>query len=65
MGRIMSLLTACTLIFILVPTQVLGAGNGAEEAAHGEPSGLLLMALTILSILTLIIMIVFSFRDNG
>jgi hypothetical protein len=61
----MSLLTACTLIFLLVPTQVLGAGSGAEEAAHGEPSGMLLTSLTLLSILTLIIMIVFSFRDNG
>ncbi len=53
-----------TLLFVL-PTQVLGAGGGNGEAASSEPSGMLVLALTLMSILTIITMIFFSFRDNG
>ncbi|GAE34611.1 hypothetical protein [Halalkalibacter akibai] len=66
MGRMIRLLSAIVLAFVIVPGQVLAAGGGgAEDAAHAEPSGLLMVTLTILSILTLIVMAFFSFRDNG
>lgn len=67
MGKLMSLLGACVFTLLFVPVQVLAAGaaEGAEEAAHAEPSGLLLTALAIMSFATLISMIYFSFRDNG
>ncbi len=63
----MSLLGACVLTLLVVPVQVLAAGDGAgaEEAAHAEPSGLLISVLAIMSFATLITMIYFSFRDNG
>ncbi|KHF40290.1 hypothetical protein [Halalkalibacter okhensis] len=66
MKKKISLVTAVLFVLFLLPAQVLGAGGGgAEEAASSEPSGMLVLALTIMSILTLITMIFFSFRDNG
>ena len=60
-----SVLTACLLTFFIVPFQVALAAGSAEEAAHAEPSGMLITLLTIMSFATLIVMIYFSFRDNG
>ncbi|MFC0559934.1 hypothetical protein [Halalkalibacter alkalisediminis] len=66
MGKLLTLLTTMVLAFVIVPGQILAAGGGgAEDAAHAEPSGLLLATLTIMSILTMVVMIFFSFRDNG
>lgn len=66
MGRLVTLVSAIVLALAIVPGQILAAGGGgAEEAAHAEPSGLLLTSLIIMSILTLVVMIFFSFRDNG
>ncbi|ARK30359.1 hypothetical protein [Halalkalibacter krulwichiae] len=65
MRRLCTLLSAILLAFVIAPGQILAAGGGAEDAAHAEPSGLLLATLTIMSILTLVVMIFFSFRDNG
>ncbi len=66
MGRLFTLVSIIVFALVIIPGQILAAGGGgAEEAAHAEPSGLLLAALTIMSILTLVVMIFFSFRDNG
>ncbi|MCL7745963.1 hypothetical protein [Halalkalibacter alkaliphilus] len=65
MGKKISVLTAIMFVLFLLPVQVLGAGGGSEEAASSEPSGMLVLALTIMSILTLVTMIFYSFRDNG
>ncbi|WP_100407259.1 hypothetical protein [Bacillus solitudinis] len=63
----LSVLAACLLTFFVVPFQVAlaAAGGAAEEAAHAEPSTLLVTLLTIMSFGTLIVMIFYSFRDNG
>ena len=67
MGKMMSLLGACVFTLLFVPIQVLAAGDGsgAEEAAHAEPSGMLVATLAIMSFATIITMIFLSFRDNG
>ncbi|WP_088102159.1 hypothetical protein [Halalkalibacter urbisdiaboli] len=61
-----SMLVACLLTFFVIPFQVaLAAGGGGEETAHAEPSGMLITLLGIMSFATLIVMIYYSFRDNG
>ncbi|NEU31201.1 hypothetical protein GN156_10455 [bacterium LRH843] len=62
MGKLISLLGVFALTFLFVPLQVLAEETGAETV---EPSNMLIILLTIMSIATLIAMIYYSLRDNG
>ncbi len=62
-------LSALTFMFLILiaPISVFAAagGGGAEEAAHAEPTGLVMILLTILSFATLIYMVYLTVTDNG
>ncbi|MCK0472069.1 hypothetical protein [Halalkalibacter sp. APA_J-10(15)] len=58
--------TAIIMLICMVPAQVLAAAaENGDEAASSEPSGLLVVSLTILSIVTMIYLIYLEIRDNG
>jgi len=54
------------LTMFFIPFTVFGAAaGGGEEAAHAEPTGLVMILLMVLAFATLIYMIFLMVTDNG
>ncbi|OLO42519.1 hypothetical protein BTR23_00435 [Alkalihalophilus pseudofirmus] len=66
MMKKLTMLTAFLFTLFLVPVStVLAAGGGEAAEGAAEPSGLIMISLTVLSFVTLIYMVYLNFSDHN